>query len=334
MNKEIAKIIHEKFKRGEISGLPEERMIPQCLETELAYLYFFEKNVYKVYKWGDDSSNIISGQLNDPIQRSIFLKKEYDWNHYFSKGAYHTFYGIKVEKEQVSFLNTNSEVSDFVLGMERLKEKDNLFNILLEGKLTDKEARQIGAEMALLIREFPFAIDAGQMNWYESVQTRVSFLEDFFDNISVDFISLQRKAEYFLYLKKFIKEHKKKFQEIDITQLVVSVDNHDENVFYKSGKIFVVDGIPPMKEWQIGTKHLNLYHLLVNFEVLGSPELAEELKTGYLEEFGLPEHSKEEDVFMRILVMMLNIAHHVLVTKKQGIAEKYKTMVDKYLGNA
>lgn len=331
MNKEFIETVHEKFKKGEIVGLPEEGIMPSCLETELAYLYFFEKNVYKLYKCEDNPGDIISWQLNDPTQRSIFLKKEYDWNNYFSKGIYHTLYGIKTENNQVLLSNTNIEASDFVYGMERLNEEDNLFNMLLEGRVTEKMAQQIGFEMALLIKEFPFSIDIGQIDWYESVQNRISFLEDFFENIPVDFISLDEKSEYFAYLKKFIEENKKRFQEIDAAQLVVSVDNHDENVFYKGGQVFVVDGIPPMKEWQIGTKQLNLYHLLVNFEVLGSSELAEELKKFYLKELGLSRYSDKEDVFMRVLVMMLNIAHHVLVTKKQAIAEKYKFAIDRYL---
>ncbi|MBI1960845.1 MAG: hypothetical protein HYS43_01045 [Candidatus Liptonbacteria bacterium] len=331
MKRESAEAILSSFEKNEINGLAEHGEKPTHLETGLAHLYFYPRTVYKIYKWTDNPHDPVTGMLAEVATRLAFLERDFAWNRYFSRGVYRKKIGLRLNNGIVRVVPETSPVDDVAFAMERLDERENMHERLLRGEVGKEELYITGRSMARMINEFPAPWP--EKSWYDYALGRILFLEIFFRGIPDEFLSLDSKQRFIQALRRHIEAHKLEYAKITGDQLSISIDNHDENVFRKNGEPLFIDVVPPMEEWRFAVPWLNLYQLSVNVEVLCSRNLADEVEKGYLAYHNQDDISERDRNFARALVMLLNVAHHTLITHKQEIAKKYRDRVGEVISS-
>ena len=292
------------------------------IETGLAHVFFFGERVFKQYKIVSDPEHFIKGALAPTEKRFDFLERDFTLNQHFSGGIYKEMYTHERIDGSVKFVEYKRTSPHVWFEMERLDFSQNFHEQLLRKEVTDVQLFALGYYTAKLVAESPVAVPEG-VNWYQLATERIKFLEQFISWLPVEYKVAMDDTDCVAALKQHLESHKKEYESIMEKDLVVSLDNHDENIFFKAGKPIFIDVVPPMQSWWYGVPWLNLANIVVNVETLLSEDSARIVEAGFMDYHGIKELPEKEYAFTRALALSISVAHFGSLPGKTEVAELY-----------
>jgi aminoglycoside phosphotransferase family enzyme len=310
--------IVQAIKRGELDH-PELNEPEHHIETGLAHVFFFGERVFKQYKIVNDHDHFIKGVLAPTERRHIFIERDFAINQHFSQGVYKTMNILTIEKKILPYERRTPHV---LVEMERLDFSKNFHEQLRKGEVTDGQLYELGQYVAKSVEESPNDVPEG-LNWYELAMKRLSFLEQFIDWMPEEKGKILKEAKCVELLRQHLETHKSAYEAITSEQLVISMDNHDENIFLReSGPVFI-DVVPPMESWWYGVSWINLANIVVNVETLRGGEAAAHVERGFLDYHGLVSLPEPEYSFTKALAYVISAVHFGSTEGKEEVGQKY-----------
>jgi aminoglycoside phosphotransferase family enzyme len=292
------------------------------IETGLAHVFFFGERVFKQYKIVNDHDHFIKGVLAPTEQRFDFIERDFRINQHFSGGVYKTMYGHELSEHGLTFVPYEKRTPHVWVEMERLDFSRNLHEELLRGAVTDEQLVELGQYIARSVAESPVSVPEG-LNWYDLAMKRIGFLEQFIDWMPKERGDILKEAACVATLRAHLENHRSLYERITSEHMVVSMDNHDENVFFqKNGPVFI-DVVPPMESWWYGVSWINLANIVVNVEVLLSPEKAALVEQGFMEYHQLTVLPEPEYAFVKALAYVISAVHFGTSEGKEEVGQKY-----------
>jgi Ser/Thr protein kinase RdoA (MazF antagonist) len=206
--------------------------------------------------------------------------------------------------------------------MERLDFSQNFHEQLLRREVTDVQLYALGYYTAQLVANSPVSAPA-DVNWYQLATKRIGFLEQFISWLPLEYKIAMNESDCVVALKKHLEAHRTEYQAMAGDSLVVTIDNHDENIFFREGKPVFIDVVPPMQSWWYGVPWINLANIVVNVETLLSEDSAKIVEAGFKDYHGLKCLPAKEYAFTRALAYAISAAHFGSIEGKEVVAELY-----------
>lgn len=301
---------------------PELNMPDRHIETGLAHIFFFGERVFKQYKIVNDPEHFIKGLLAPTQNRHDFLLHDFTLNQHFGGGVYKNIYSHGIEEGVVKLSAYEDTTPHVWFEMERLDFSQNFHEMLLRNEVSNEQLFELGQYTAQSVANSPVQVPTG-LNWYLLAHDRVKFLEQFIAWLPDEYRIAMDESGCINALKKHLEENRVAYELIQSDDLVVSMDNHDENIFFRdSGPVFI-DVVPPMQSWWYGVPWINLANIVVNVETLLSPEAARTVEAGFMEYHNLVSLPKKEYAFTRALAYAISVAHFGSIAEKSDVADLY-----------
>jgi hypothetical protein len=206
--------------------------------------------------------------------------------------------------------------------MEKLDFSKNFHEQLLEGTVTDEQFYQLGQYLAQSVDESSHAVPAG-LNWYELAMKRLGFLEQFIDWMPEEKGREMKGHQCVELLRSHLDTHRSAYEAITSEQLVISMDNHDENIFLRDDGPVFIDVVPPMESWWYGVPWINLANIVVNVETLRGSEAATQVERGFLDHHGRTSLPEPEYAFTKALAYVISAVHFGSTEGKEEVGQKY-----------
>ena len=309
------------IKSGAINH-PELSVPDHHIETGLAHIFFFGERVFKQYKIVADPEHFIKGVLAPTERRHDFLQRDFTLNKHFSGGVYKHLHSHTLDDGMISLGAYEPTTPHALFEMERLDFSQNFHEQLLRGEVIDEQLFVLGQYIGESVATSP-VIAPVEVNWYELASKRIDFLEQFIAWLPQQYKEAMEQANCVGMLRAHVEENKQEYETVRGEALVVSMDNHDENIFFRDGKPVFIDVVPPMESWWYGTPWLNLANVTVNVETLLSKEAAQIVEQGFMNFHALTSLPEREYAFARALAFAISVAHFGSLEGKELVAEKY-----------
>jgi hypothetical protein len=307
-------------KRGAIDH-PELNEPDHHIETGLAHVFFFGDTVFKQYKIVDDHDHFIKGVLAPTERRAWFVERDFAINQHFSRGVYRAMHTPMLD-EQILLKEYTNESPHVWVEMEKLDFSKNFHEQLVEGLVTDEQLYMLGQYVAQSVENAPHDVPEG-LNWYELAMKRLGFLDQFVDWMPEEKGKILKEAGCVETLRKHLETHRTAYEAITSEQLVISMDNHDENVFLREDGPVFIDVVPPMESWWYGVPWVNVANLVVNVEVLQGGEAALHIEHGFLDYYGLSSFPEPDYSFTKALAYVISAVHFGSTEGKEEIGDRY-----------
>lgn len=292
------------------------------IETGLAHIFFFGERVFKQYKIVSDADHFIKGVLAPTEKRHDFLNRDFVLNQHFSGGVYKTMHSHSVADGIVSLDVYAHATPHVLLEMERLDFSQNFHEQLLRGEVTQIQLYTLGHYTAQSVAQSPVSAPE-EVNWYELASKRIDFLEQFIAWLPEEKRQSMEDSGCVASLRDHLEVHEIAYTAMVGNVLSVTMDNHDENIFFReSGPVFI-DVVPPMESWWYGSPSLNLANISVNVETLMSKEAATKVEEGYLAFHMLDALPEDEYRFNRALALAISAVHFSSLEDKGEVGNLY-----------
>jgi aminoglycoside phosphotransferase family enzyme len=308
------------IKRGAISH-PELNEPDHHIETGLAHVFFFGERVFKQYKIVNDHDHFIKGVLAPTERRALFVERDFAINQHFSRRIYKAMHTPAFDEHVTLYPYDRTSPHVFV-EMEKLDFSKNLHEQLIAGVVSNEQLYQLGQYIAESVTGAPRDVPDG-LNWYSLAMKRLEFLEQFIDWMPSEKGEILKQAQCVELLREHLEVHRSAYETISSEQLVISMDNHDENVFLRDDGPVFIDVVPPMESWWYGVPWINVANLVVNVSVLQGAASAAYLEQGYLEYLGLTSFPEPEYTFTKALAYLISAVHFGSTEGKEEIGDKY-----------
>ncbi len=308
------------IKRGAINH-PELNEPDHHIETGLAHIFFFGERVFKQYKIVNDHDHFIKGVLAPTERRFAFIERDFAMNQHFSRGVYRSMYTPRL-KEALSIETYTKDTPHVWVEMEKLDFSKNFHEQLIEGSVTNEQLYELGQYIAVSVETGPGDIPSG-LNWYELATKRLGFLEQFVDWMPEEKGKILKAASCIDILRKHLQAHKTSYEAVTSEQLVISMDNHDENIFLREDGPVFIDVVPPMESWWYGVPWVNVANVVVNVEVLCNGKSAAQVERGFLDHYGLISFPEPDYTFTKALAYVISAIHFGSTEGKEEIGDKY-----------
>lgn len=302
---------------GELAGTPTE-----IGESGLAHIFFYGDTVYKLYKTHADKDHFIKGVLAPTSRRTAFVQHDFALNQHFSGEVYHTLYSVYFDQGTALVLPYDGHSIYTLAKMSRLDFDTNLHERLLSGDINTAELELLGYETARAIDTYQAAVP-DEVNWYDLAKERVGFLAQFVDWLPEEFARPLQETHVIDALYDHLERHRDEYRQLKGDLLSVNIDNHDENIFFVSGKPQTIDVLPPMSCWWYGPAHANLSNIMANIETLHSTEAAHEVHKGYCAYFAIDTPPAHSFGFTHAFAYLISIAHFGSVPEKREVTLRY-----------
>lgn len=304
---------------GVVSAVPDHH-----IETGLAHIFFFGDRVFKLYKTHNDHTHFIKGVFAPTRDRIDFLDRDHALNTHFSRGIYQGRHTLRWDETGVCIeplLESDTPNIHLFVEMVRLDFEYNVHELLLAAQVTKDMSYQLGWQTAELVATYEQAVPS-DISWYELAIARLGFLEKFIDWLPAKLSSMVIERGYIRRLTSHLERHRDMYQSMTSEYLTVTLDNHDENLFYYDDTLRVIDVLPPMSSWWYGPDYINLANVMTNVSVLASPKLASAVYDGYVAYTGTLPPTQS---FQCALAMahVISIAHFGSVPEKYELALQY-----------
>jgi hypothetical protein len=315
------RLILEAISRGAVSGALYGRPTA-VIESGLAHVFFYDDTVYKLYKTFDDKDHFIKGVFAPTIHRTAFLKRDFLLNQHFSPAVHQELFSVYYREGKVAVVPFDESSIYTLVKMSRLDFSTNLHEQLLRGEVAAENLFLLGRETARAIASCNI-IAPETLNWYEIAIDRIRILKQFIAWLPAEIAMVVRESGVLELCDAHLVRYREEYEAIRGADLTVTIDNHDENVFFKDGTPQCIDVLPPMRSWWFGVPYANLSNLMVNVETLHSEVLAKHIERGYFSYFeitSLPTHRYQ---FTHAFAHLLSIAHFGSVRGKEEVTQKY-----------
>ncbi len=319
------------LKNGQSIGLV-DAVPDHHIETGLAHVFFFGERVFKLYKTYDDHTHFIKGVFAPTRERQHFLARDHALNTHFSRGIYRDQHSVSWADPQVLIVPSVEAANSFIhslIEMERLDFAHNVHELLLKEQVTDEMSYQLGWQTAELVSSYQEVLPDG-LSWYELAIARLGFLEQFIAWLPEDLSVVVARRGYVHQLAAHVERHRTVYRALTSEHLTVTLDNHDENLFYTDGMLRVIDVLPPMSSWWYGPAYVNLANVMTNVGVMASQPAARAVYDGYTKYLGEVPPTQPFQ-FALALAHVISIAHFGSVPEKRDIALRYLMATDAVL---
>jgi len=325
MKSENNNIIIDAFKKGEVKGLSEFGKIPEYVETQISHVFLFSERVYKIYKWDNEEFNKNFVNIANINTRTEFYQDDFTWNKYFNEEVHLNLKSVIVNDDNVLLENRNEICDDLVIEMKKININENLSKLLLNNQLTEEGAHKIGFAIAKLVAEFPNKPDFNT-NYYQVQKVRTEDVGKFI-LFAEPLIKKEESDEIAKLMQKFIDGKKENLETIGIDKMVIAIDNHSDNIFYKDGKVSFMDVYPPKKDWLLLEPLGNIVRPATDALILGGKPLYDEFLRGYQDYYKIDTINRELELYYQIESAVIRAVLLYDSYKKDG---KYKNEADKY----
>jgi len=317
--------ILKNFKKHTIRGVDFSSDL-EHIQTQISHIFLFPDFVYKFYKPDNEGFNSYFCDLSQPEQRLNFYQQDFFWNHYFNKNVYLELLGLQFNDNYLEILEDNTNCDDLIIRMKRINAEDNLTHLLLNQKINSKDAQKIGYEMTEKINQFP-DIPQLELNYYEILKIRINDLRDF-AYFAEPYIKKSETDKIIKEMFRFLETNKQKLFSLKYEDLVIAIDNHSDNIFYKHHKTSFIDIFPPKKEWCVLEPFSNIVRTATDALVLtDDEEIYKGFIHGFYKYYPNKNYDKRIELFYQIESAMIKGAYLYDLFNK-GIQRKYEA--DKY----
>lgn len=238
--------LHDHFANGtveNICGKPDK-----IIETIISKVYFFDNDVYKVYK---HEPNFI-GPFNNPRFRHDFYHADYTWNRTMAGEVYKKLVGYNVE-------GTFSRVSqnkphDYAIHMKRYSEQSLLLYRLREKSVINRDADSIARSMlnklSILTNKVRSSHEAVFSRPFTQVLTDHLATFNSWLSLPINFLSNHEINQCLIPFRDAIYLHPY-FKKVDSSEYMAAIDNHAGNILLSESVISFIDSMPPMPKWRV-----------------------------------------------------------------------------------
>lgn len=314
-------LIVEAIKCGALDD-PELNIPDHHIETGLAHIFFFGDRVFKQYKIVADPEHFIKGVLAPTVERQKFIERDFALNQHFSGGVYKGRYTHYLDGAVVRLTDEHDGTPHALYEMDRLDFTQNFHEKLLRGEVREEQLYELGRYTAFSVAESPEKAPQG-VNWYELASKRVDFLETFIGWLSEEYKEVMERSECVGALRQHLKHNRIAYEAKFGDALVVTLDNHDENIFFREDTPLFIDVVPPMESWWYGVPTLNLANIVVNVEALLSIEAGKHVERGFMDYHHMDQLPASEYAFTKALAYAISAVHFGSIAGKEDVARRY-----------
>lgn len=316
--------IIEAFLVGAVEGIEEKNSVPKHIETQISHIFIFQETVYKICKRDNVFFNEHFRDLADKKTRQNFYKSDFFENSYFSPEVYLNLFGVKVVDGNVMVSEDIDNSEDVIMKMQRIDEKNNLSNLLHEKVLLEKDFQAMGFQQTKAVALYPHQPEISR-NYYEILLGRLDDTRDWLYS-APDYWSKEDADDLIGIMLNYVEKNKDSFINFDKTHLVVSLDNHSDNIFYENGKVFFLDIYPPKEAWLVTSSRMNIYRPAADILILMGEKYAKAFIQGYKDYYGALDEKHELFYFLYSAliqaVSLHNLSKNNLVKKQDSILYK------------
>ncbi len=310
------------FAEGKVFGLGSA---PEHIKTQISHVFLYQDRVYKLYRKDNEGFNKYFVDLADTDLREQFYRDDFFTNHYFNPEVYLNLLRLKQNGDNFLLTSSNEQRDDLVIEMKRIDPTYNLTEILKSGKLTSNEAEEMGHFMTKAIAEFPEKPDS-KLNYHEIM---LHFMEDLrgFSYMADPEISKEDTDKVMELLSRHVMSKKEVHSKMTAQDMVISIDNHADNVFYKNGQTSFIDVYLPKESWRTVEPLYCIYRPATDVAVWEGEEVKNSIVEGYRRFYGVKEIDKATDLFYQIYFALIRAAGFYQLYKEHGT---HKEEADKY----
>jgi len=312
-------------------AVPSESEIPKHVETVISNVFLFPTKVYKFYKNDNEFFNAKFRDISSREERFSFTEADFAWNHLLSPSIHLGVSGARVGYNQVMLAEPAADDEERVIVMRRVDAKDFLYTRLLEGRVSEADAYQMGLQLVENLKTVRAQKLTGH-DYYALAQERIEDVQDWIKNVS-DLIPKEEQDTYVSYLFEFHEKHMKLFIALS-DELASAGDLHSHNAVFGGGKLYLVDTYPPKADWMIEYRMEPAYRLGTDLYALGSEELYKKFIAGYEKHMDVPVHKELEPYYIvyssLIMVSYLYMLQRTAPVHRKAAERFHKFIQDYY----
>lgn len=280
-----------------------QRTCDKIIETIISKIFFYGQDVYKVYKY----EKFFFADFTSKDSRRKFYMEDFFWNRIMAPNIY---------------LELKPAADDFFIKMKKFDDENNLTNLLLKNKISEKDIGKIVSEFVSRMKTL--------------TESRKNSLEYDFNKKLIDihladlesdknllylipsFISKNWADKTFNFLKE-ISTNNSYFLNYNQNNLSLLIDNHADNVLFSNGEADFVDVLPPKESWRVGNLFFNICRFATDIAVLLNEDKAKAVYLEYPNSESIPEQVKRIYEIRSALIQMWCFC----AVDKLDIAKKY-----------
>jgi aminoglycoside phosphotransferase family enzyme len=321
------KKIIEAFSIGDVDGIKEKGIKPDHIETQISHLFIFPESVYKICKRDNAFFNEHFRNLADRKSRQVFYKSDFFENNYFSPEVYLSIFGVAILEGRVVINNKIDGSEDVMIKMRRIDLGHNLSMLLHKKTLSEKDFQIMGFQQTKAVALYPHQ-PITKESYYEIMLGRLNDVRDWMYS-APKFWSKKETDEIVQIMIIYVEKNKKSFINLDKSQLVVSLDNHSDNIFYENGRIFFLDIYPPKEAWLITSSRMNIYRPATDILILMGEKYAKAFIQGYKDYYGSLDESHELFYFLYSAVIQAVSLHNL--SRSNQLKKQDSILYKKYI---
>lgn len=238
----------------------------RTVDSTLSKIFFIDGKAYKVYKYEDN----FAGKFSSLDFRKDIYVKEFECNSAASPDVYISLNALSLNNEKWIEVPVD-EASDFYMVMNELSSDENIIELLYKDSLKESQIKEIALYVESIIndlevsnRDFIDSYEGDPKDKLEGVL--VTSFSDWAKTFSSPNVDNELVSKVTAWLKSFY-DSSAYFQNYDKSRLTVGLDNHAGNMFLYHDKPQYIDIYPPVKEWLVLDKLLNVSLIASAFTV-------------------------------------------------------------------
>ncbi|MEI6494549.1 MAG: hypothetical protein WCO03_00620 [bacterium] len=327
-------LIIKAFAAGQVVGLKEYGTKPEYIRTQISHIFLFPDFVYKIYRRDNDNFNSLFVDLDSEQLREQFCREDFFTNHYFSPQTYLELLRMQVEAAKVSLVPADDSGDELVIVMKRIDDKNNLTALLKRQGLTKEDAKRAGHDLTQAIAEFPHQPETN-LNYYEIM---INFMDDLkgFAYLAAPNITKEETDCVITFLSGYVEDNKDRFGKMTSKDLVISIDDHSDNLFITDGEVSMIDAFLPNPKWRIVEPLYCIYRPATDVMVWQGEEVKESFLDGYRRFYPGSIVDKTTDKFYLVYFALIRAAYFFMLYQENGNhkeeAEKYWQFIKREVG--
>lgn len=309
--------LSDELEKGTFGNLGKPQRV---VETLLSKLFFFDKDVYKVYKHRVSSF----GDFNDNRFRHEFYHDDFAWNNTMTPAIY-TKLGFVRENNGVIEECTHDESTDYYVLMKKIDDSQTLFNLLKKKAVTHADLKRITSEMLKRLEKLTETKRSDFQDLFETsyIELDLVYMEtmrDWMYIMAPEIISKQDADIMMEKFKLFITNYQG-FKDFDRSHYIASIDNHCGNILYQNKEVDFIDSMPPMRIWRVQNDLYPVSRPATEVELFMGKEFADTMYSTYEKVRGIKVDPKMRAYLQTVSALIQ--APYVYISKDIELSKKF-----------
>jgi aminoglycoside phosphotransferase family enzyme len=255
----------EALERGDVPGATG---VPRHIQTVQSNVYLFEQIAYKVYKNDSSFFNKKFTDLSTVEGRKAFTKADFDWNNTLSPSIYRTLLPVRVEADTLVFDCSEEEVTELVVVMRRMHEKDVLLGKLFRGEVTPSACHSLGTQLGATLERAVTALP--EADFVAFMTKRIDFVRWFIKDVN-DIVPTTESEAYFDEIQARVDANGALATRLGM-ELVTGGDIHGGNCIIEGEELHLIDAYAPKEEWRVEQRDISMFRVGADVWALSESE--------------------------------------------------------------